>query len=482
MPLRVHLPSAYGFCLTCMRRNVSPMLSAGPHGDHLLNFLRRESTKHNGGDKHRAIISLMEEVLCSRSVQRQAHAQITLRVHQWEVDFVRMALSFPLLTHLDLTAATLVIAPGEGRSSSLRHSPTHSSHPHSWATHSAGDPSCSSHFCSTHSAPGPSQADMHDAQADAGESGYTSGLSVGSPLASAGASGSTAYPFRPAGDSLCGRGDAAAETWGAQPPGPDATRVLHWLSLEDRHASLFTSTSGRLDGGTGEPMSANPTAFSLHIRIPGRVPSTGARLPHSSPGRLGMTWPPTRALSSAHPSASHLAEAGPSGSKRKAAQPIMQSHAPIPLQASGSGHQPTGHGGSGPTHATLKRYAKEAAAERSGVRSSDSGSDPFWSGSGAHARGLGPLSSGSDSHASGSSPRASEWGSCRTGRLPAPTGPGSRPRIRRPDSPCRVHRGWYSAHVVADTLPLEASLLTDVLKALPRLQHLSFQLARVIRS
>lgn len=42
-----------------------------------------------------------------------------------------------------------------------------------------------------------------------------------------------------------------------------------------------------------------------------------------------------------------------------------------------------------------------------------------------------------------------------------------------------MHRGWYSAHVVTDVLPLEASLLVEAVQALPRLQSLCIQLARV---
>ena len=71
-------------------------------------------------------------------------------------------------------------------------------------------------------------------------------------------------------------------------------------------------------------------------------------------------------------------------------------------------------------------------------------------------------------------------GSLRTRQPAAASRPGKEAaKAPRPDSPGRMHRGWYSAHVVTDVLPLEAALLVEAVQALPRLQSLSIQLARV---
>lgn len=64
-------------------------------------------------------------------------------------------------------------------------------------------------------------------------------------------------------------------------------------------------------------------------------------------------------------------------------------------------------------------------------------------------------------------------------QLPSASRPGKEARAAAPSSPSRMHRGWYSAHVVTDVLPLEASLLMEAVQALPRLQSLCIQLARV---
>ncbi len=436
---------------------------SGPDGDGLLNFLRREATKHNGSDKHRAIINLMEDILCSPGLQRQAHAQITVRVQRWEMDFVRMALSFPLLTHLDLTGAVLVIAPGEGRSSSLRCDPSAAGFAHSHGTHSA--PTCF----------GLSPLGLEEAVEP---SAFPSRPSWASPLASAGVLGASGYPSRPVGASPLSRVGIAAELWGDQLAGPEASRVLQWLSLDERPASILSASTQRLAALAAQNMMDGASGTSLNATFPPRrsPSSEHSQALDPSPGRLGMawppggpdgcsTWPPTAAdpqgassSSSSHQTsttpaaASDAAEAGPSGSKRKAAWPIMQSQpsGSGSLHVGGSRSQPPGLEGWASQEGGLKRQVKGAAAGPSGCVSQASGSNPLLSGRGP-----------------------------RTGRLPAATGlvGGSRPC--RPDSPCRTHRGWYSANVVTDVLPLEASLLADVVQALPRLQCLSLQFARV---
>ncbi|KAK9866889.1 hypothetical protein WJX84_004306 [Apatococcus fuscideae] len=244
----------------------------GPDGDGLLNFLRREATKHNGSDKHRAIINLMEDILCSPGLQRQAHAQITVRVQRWEMDFVRMALSFPLLTHLDLTGAVLVIAPGEGRSSSLRCDPSAAGFAHSHGTHSA--PTCF----------GLSPLGLEEAVEP---SAFPSRPSWASPLASAGVLGASGYPSRPVGASPLSRVGIAAELWGDQLAGPEASRVLQWLSLDERPASVLSASTQRLAALAAQNMMDGASGTSLNATFP----------PRRSPSNVVQALPRLQCLS-----------------------------------------------------------------------------------------------------------------------------------------------------------------------------------------
>lgn len=259
-----------------------PTCHAGQAGGWVLDELRRDATKHNGGDRHRAIINLMEDELRDPIKRRRAHAQITARVHLWEMDFVRMALAFPLLTHLDLTSATLIVAPGEGRSSSLRCDPSLSGFPHSHGTHSAP------------TLEGVSQYLKNDRRASGG---YPSGLHGTHPLrSSVGAPHPAALQWAD-----------AAELWEHECADPDGPRTLDALSLEESPGTLRGLVSHRLAADLNRhPLlrapSAAPHNATSHLR---QGPASSSHHMSAVPGRLGMTWPPMQGAGfrSAHSSA-----------------------------------------------------------------------------------------------------------------------------------------------------------------------------------